>query len=172
MLDHPEEYYRHYYHYYSRRLAPKVDVRIVILVTVCAISVFQVKFHAYLTMLNEFRNCRRSICRSFNIPGFKQPQRGGLFFFLSAVVNCCVVSMTNLKSGCTDQILTALGTLDKSTDGVISDRFPVTEEYFIQTSVALPKKLLSFSWQAENSLFLSVDGSSALDKHVSVFQAS
>lgn len=42
MLDHPEEYYSHYYHYYSRRLAPKVDVRIVILVSVCAISVFQV----------------------------------------------------------------------------------------------------------------------------------
>ncbi|XP_068857105.1 dnaJ homolog subfamily C member 25 isoform X2 [Aphelocoma coerulescens] len=42
MLDHPEEYYRHYYHYYSRRLAPKVDVTIVILVTVCAISVFQI----------------------------------------------------------------------------------------------------------------------------------
>ncbi|XP_063067087.1 dnaJ homolog subfamily C member 25 [Engraulis encrasicolus] len=41
MLDHPEEYYSHYYAYYSRRLAPKVDVRIVILVTVCAISVFQ-----------------------------------------------------------------------------------------------------------------------------------
>ncbi|XP_004711006.1 dnaJ homolog subfamily C member 25 [Echinops telfairi] len=41
MLDHPEEYYSHYYHYYSRRLAPKVDVRVVILVSVCAISVFQ-----------------------------------------------------------------------------------------------------------------------------------
>ncbi|XP_038202959.1 dnaJ homolog subfamily C member 25 [Arvicola amphibius] len=41
MLDHPEEYYSHYYHYYSRRLAPKVDVRVVILVTVCAISMFQ-----------------------------------------------------------------------------------------------------------------------------------
>ncbi|XP_048858972.1 dnaJ homolog subfamily C member 25 [Brienomyrus brachyistius] len=41
MLDHPEEYYRHYYAYYRRRLAPKVDIRIVILVTVCAISVFQ-----------------------------------------------------------------------------------------------------------------------------------
>ncbi|CAI9624417.1 unnamed protein product [Staurois parvus] len=40
MLDHPEEYYRHYYHYYSRRLAPKVDVRIVILVTVCVSSQF------------------------------------------------------------------------------------------------------------------------------------
>lgn len=42
MLDHPEEYYSHYYTYYRRRLAPKVDVRIVILVTVCAISLFQV----------------------------------------------------------------------------------------------------------------------------------
>ncbi|KAM6985898.1 dnaJ homolog subfamily C member 25 [Aplochiton taeniatus] len=41
MLDHPEEYYSHYYAYYRRRLAPKVDVRIVILVTVLAISVFQ-----------------------------------------------------------------------------------------------------------------------------------
>ncbi|KPP59532.1 dnaJsubfamily C member 25-like [Scleropages formosus] len=41
MLDHPEEYYRHYYAYYRRRLTPKVDIRIVILVTVCAISVFQ-----------------------------------------------------------------------------------------------------------------------------------
>ncbi|KAG9281666.1 hypothetical protein AMEX_G214 [Astyanax mexicanus] len=41
MLDHPEEYYSHYYTYYRRRLAPKVDVRIVILVTVCAISIFQ-----------------------------------------------------------------------------------------------------------------------------------
>lgn len=42
MLDHPEEYYSHYYTYYRRRLAPKVDVRIVILVTICAISLFQV----------------------------------------------------------------------------------------------------------------------------------
>lgn len=48
MLDHPEEYYSHYYHYYSRRLAPKVDVRVVILVTVCAISMFQVCIHEYI----------------------------------------------------------------------------------------------------------------------------
>ncbi|XP_026115732.1 dnaJ homolog subfamily C member 25 [Carassius auratus] len=41
MLDHPEEYYSHYYTYYRRRLAPKVDVRIVILVTICAVSLFQ-----------------------------------------------------------------------------------------------------------------------------------
>ncbi|EDO35598.1 predicted protein [Nematostella vectensis] len=30
MLDHPEETYRHYYHYYRHRMAPKVDVRIVV----------------------------------------------------------------------------------------------------------------------------------------------
>ncbi|XP_015674698.1 dnaJ homolog subfamily C member 25 [Protobothrops mucrosquamatus] len=54
MLDHPEEYYSHYYHYYSRRLAPKVDVRIVILVTVCAISLFQ--FFSWRTSYNEAIN--------------------------------------------------------------------------------------------------------------------
>lgn len=74
MLDHPEEYYRHYYHYYSRRLAPKVDVRIVILVTVCAISVFQVKFRVYVTLLSEFLSGKRSICSSLNVPGVKQCQ--------------------------------------------------------------------------------------------------
>ncbi|XP_040217328.1 dnaJ homolog subfamily C member 25 [Rana temporaria] len=51
MLDHPEEYYRHYYHYYSRRLAPKVDVRIVILVTVCVISLVQ--FYSWRSSYNE-----------------------------------------------------------------------------------------------------------------------
>uniref|UniRef100_F7CEZ2 DnaJ homolog subfamily C member 25 n=1 Tax=Monodelphis domestica TaxID=13616 RepID=F7CEZ2_MONDO len=54
MLDHPEEYYSHYYHYYSRRLAPKVDVRIVIIVTVCAISVFQ--FFSWWSSYNEAIN--------------------------------------------------------------------------------------------------------------------
>lgn len=43
MLDHPEEYYQHYYAYYRRQLTPKVDVRVVILVTICAISIFQVQ---------------------------------------------------------------------------------------------------------------------------------
>ncbi|KAM4528112.1 dnaJ homolog subfamily C member 25 [Odontesthes bonariensis] len=41
MLDHPEEYYQHYYAYYRRQLTPKVDVRVVILVTICAISIIQ-----------------------------------------------------------------------------------------------------------------------------------
>ncbi|XP_061119731.1 dnaJ homolog subfamily C member 25 [Conger conger] len=51
MLDHPEEYYSHYYAYYRRRLAPKVDVRIVILVTVCAISIFQ--YYSWWSSYNE-----------------------------------------------------------------------------------------------------------------------
>lgn len=68
MLDHPEEYYRHYYHYYSRRLAPKVDVTIVILVTVCAISVFQVKILCLHVLLCEFLNKERSSGSSQNVP--------------------------------------------------------------------------------------------------------
>ncbi|KAG5898824.1 hypothetical protein JTB14_018784 [Gonioctena quinquepunctata] len=41
MLDNPDEYYAHYYRYYRRRVAPKVDVRLVIIVTISIISVIQ-----------------------------------------------------------------------------------------------------------------------------------
>lgn len=41
MLDNPDEYYAHYYRYYRRRMAPKVDVRIVIVVTLTIISAIQ-----------------------------------------------------------------------------------------------------------------------------------
>lgn len=41
MLDNPDQYYRHYYRYYRRRVAPKVDVRIVIVVTITIISIIQ-----------------------------------------------------------------------------------------------------------------------------------
>lgn len=41
MLDNPQEYYAHYYRYYRRRMAPKVDVRIVIGVTITIISIMQ-----------------------------------------------------------------------------------------------------------------------------------
>lgn len=41
MLDNPEEYYSHYYRYYSRRMAPKVDVRLVLIVTITVISLIQ-----------------------------------------------------------------------------------------------------------------------------------
>jgi len=41
MLDNPDEMYRHYYRYYKRRVSPKVDVRIVIAVTITLISIVQ-----------------------------------------------------------------------------------------------------------------------------------
>lgn len=41
MLDNPQEYYAHYYRYYRRRVAPKVDVRLVIAVAVSIISAIQ-----------------------------------------------------------------------------------------------------------------------------------
>lgn len=41
MLDNPEEVYRHYYRYYRHRVAPKVDVRIVLIVTISVISAVQ-----------------------------------------------------------------------------------------------------------------------------------
>lgn len=41
MLDNPSEYYSHYYRYYSRRMAPKVDVRLVLIVTITVISMIQ-----------------------------------------------------------------------------------------------------------------------------------
>lgn len=103
MLDHPEEYYRHYYHYYSRRLAPKVDVRIVILVTVCAISVFQVRSHFHVATLCEFLKWKRIICRSCSMPAFKQCQQGGSS--VAAVANVPLASVTNLQSGCAKRIL-------------------------------------------------------------------
>lgn len=41
MLDNPDEYYANYYRYYRRRVAPKVDVRIVLFVTISIISAIQ-----------------------------------------------------------------------------------------------------------------------------------
>lgn len=41
MLDHPEEVYSHYYRYYRRRMTPKVDVRIVVAVTLIVVSACQ-----------------------------------------------------------------------------------------------------------------------------------
>lgn len=46
MLDNPDEYYSHYYRYYRRRVTPKVDVRLVIVVAITVISVVQY-FTAY-----------------------------------------------------------------------------------------------------------------------------
>ena len=49
MLDNPEEAYYHYYRYYKHRMTPKVDVRIVLAVSIAVISVLQYlhKIHRY-----------------------------------------------------------------------------------------------------------------------------
>lgn len=41
MLDNPQEYYAHYYRYYRRRVSPKVDVRLVLIVSISIISIIQ-----------------------------------------------------------------------------------------------------------------------------------
>lgn len=41
LLDNPEEYYYHYYRYYRRRVAPRIDIRIVLFVTITIISLIQ-----------------------------------------------------------------------------------------------------------------------------------
>ena len=41
MLDNPDEFYSHYYRYYRRRMAPRVDIRIVLAVTISIISGIQ-----------------------------------------------------------------------------------------------------------------------------------
>ncbi|XP_053558662.1 dnaJ homolog subfamily C member 25 [Bombina bombina] len=76
MLDHPEEYYRHYYHYYSRRLAPKVDVRIVILVSVCIISVIQ--FYSWWSRYNEAINYLVTVPK-YRIQATEIAKKQGLF---------------------------------------------------------------------------------------------
>ncbi|XP_054162583.1 dnaJ homolog subfamily C member 25 homolog [Oppia nitens] len=50
MLDNPDEMYAHYYRYYRRMYTPKVDVRIVIVVTITVISGFQ-----YYAMHSRFK---------------------------------------------------------------------------------------------------------------------
>lgn len=54
MLDNPDAIYRHYYRYYRKRMAPKVDVRIVLAVTITVISAIQYysAWHRYHTAID------------------------------------------------------------------------------------------------------------------------
>ena len=45
----PEEYYYHYYQFYRRRMAPQVDVRIVIIAVIAIISIIQVLYVVIVT---------------------------------------------------------------------------------------------------------------------------
>ncbi|XP_076472054.1 dnaJ homolog subfamily C member 25 homolog [Babylonia areolata] len=58
MLDNPEEHYSHYYRYYRRRVTPKVDVRLVIVVSITVISIIQ-----YLGALNNYNTAISYLCK-------------------------------------------------------------------------------------------------------------
>lgn len=75
MLDNPDAYYAHYYRYYRHRMAPKVDVRIVIFVTISIISIIQY-FSAkqryefaikYFMTVPKYRNRAMDIAKEENL---------------------------------------------------------------------------------------------------------
>lgn len=59
MLDHPEEMWRNYYRYYRRRVGPKVDVRLVLAVTISLISLGQ--YYSAWTNYHEAIKCLAAI---------------------------------------------------------------------------------------------------------------
>ena len=59
MLEHPEEMWRNYYRYYRRRVGPKVDVRLVLAVTISLISAGQ--YYFAWTNYNEAIKCLAAI---------------------------------------------------------------------------------------------------------------
>lgn len=61
MLDNPDEYYANYYRYYRRRVAPQVDVRLVIFVTITIISVVQYysKWQNYERAIRSFMSIQK-----------------------------------------------------------------------------------------------------------------
>lgn len=69
MLDNPDEYYAHYYRYYRRRVAPKVDVRIVVIVTISIISLIQYysSWQRYDTAIKYFMSVPKYRNRALDI---------------------------------------------------------------------------------------------------------
>lgn len=69
MLDNPDEYYAHYYRYYRRRVAPKVDVRIVLAVTISIISLVQYysAWQRYETAIKYFASVPKYRNRALDI---------------------------------------------------------------------------------------------------------
>ncbi|KAI8783954.1 dnaJ homolog subfamily C member 25 homolog [Biomphalaria glabrata] len=58
MLDNPDEYYSIYYRYYKRRVTPKVDVRLVIAVSITVISIVQ-----YFSHWNNYTTAINYLCK-------------------------------------------------------------------------------------------------------------
>ena len=56
-----EEYYSHYYRYYRRRVAPKVDVRVVIVVSITVISIIQVSENTHSALYWFWEDCANQV---------------------------------------------------------------------------------------------------------------
>lgn len=77
MLDNPSEYYSHYYRYYRHRMAPKVDVRLVLFFTITIMSI--VHYYViwerydsaikYFMTVQKYRNKALEIAEQQNING-------------------------------------------------------------------------------------------------------
>lgn len=75
MLDNPDQYYAHYYRYYRRRVAPQVDIRLVILVTISIISIIQYysgwqRYDSaikYFASVPKYRNRAMDIAKEHNL---------------------------------------------------------------------------------------------------------
>lgn len=84
MLDNPNEYYAHYYRYYRRRVAPKVDVRLVLAVTISVISIVQYysawqRYETaikYFASIPKYRNRALDIAKEENLIPNDKKSRG------------------------------------------------------------------------------------------------
>lgn len=84
MLDNPDEYYAHYYRYYRRRVAPKVDVRIVLIVTISLITIVQYysswqKYDTaikYFTTVPKYRNKALDIAKQDGLISENKKSKG------------------------------------------------------------------------------------------------
>lgn len=85
MLDNPSAYYAHYYRYYRRRVAPKVDVRLVVVVTISIISIIQYyslwqRYETaikYFMTVPKYRNKALEIAAQNGNEGFNKKQQKG-----------------------------------------------------------------------------------------------
>ena len=94
-----EEFYGHYYRYYRRRVAPQVDVRVVIAGVITFISVFQVSNPWRDASLNTFDCCIEGMHLSIHLTVILEgciSQYSWLLYWRDASVNtcdCCIGGM-------------------------------------------------------------------------------
>lgn len=111
MLDHPEQVYSHYYRYYTRRVAPKVDVRIVIAVTISVISVIQYytswkRYESaikYLLTVPKYRNKAVDLAREKGLLDFqkkrKNKSKGELKEEMDAIIRRVLEDNMDIRGG-------------------------------------------------------------------------